>query len=469
MTNVVAPDTGTAVDAGALREAMTGALVTQDSADYDDVRRVWNGDVDRRPAMLARCESDADVVAAIGFARRAGLEIAVRGGAHSVGGASTVDGGLVIDLSRMNDVQVDLERRLAKVGGGALLRDVDAATQEYGLAFPVGAISHTGIGGLALGGGMGWLTRRHGLSIDNLESARVVTADGQVLRAAADENPELFWALRGGGGNFGVVTEFEFRLHEVGPMIQFGMLFWELEQGAEVLRLARDVLATLPVEFNIIFGGMNAPPAPFVPEQHHLRPGYGMIVVGFGGPEAHAELVARLSGALPPLVEFAGPMPYVALQQMMDEASAWGRHSYEKGAYLTELTDEAIKVVTTQVPRRNSPLSMLLFYRLDGAYSEVAEDTTAFGGRRSPRFAVYVLAVCLDAATLAADRAWARATWQALRPHAATAGCYVNSMAEHEDDRVRAAYGGKYQRLARVKSSYDPENVFHRNMNVTPG
>jgi hypothetical protein len=266
-----------------------------------------------------------------------------------------------------------------------LLSDVDAATQEYGLAFPVGAISHTGIGGLALGGGMGWLTRRHGLSIDNLKSARVVTADGQVLRAAADESPELFWALRGGGGNFGVVTEFEFRLHEVGPMIQFGMLFWELEQGPEVLRLARETLETLPTEFNIIFGGMNAPPAPFVPEQHHFRPGYGMIVVGFGGPEAHAELVARLSGALPPLVEFAGPMPYVALQQMMDEASAWGRHSYERGAYLTELTDEAIKVVTPQVPQCNSPLSMLLFYRLDGAYSEVVEDATAFGGRRSPR------------------------------------------------------------------------------------
>ena len=348
-------------DMDTLRSAIDGLVIAPDSALYDDARRVWNADIDGRPALIVRCTSTVDVVLGIRFASEHGLELAVRGGAHAVGGTSTVDGGLVLDLSRLNQVTVDPEAKRARVGGGALLSDVDAATQEHGLALPTGIVSHTGIGGLTLGGGMGWLTPLAGLSIDNLVSAEVVTADGQVRRVSTAEHPDLFWAIRGGGGNFGVVTEFEFRLHEVGPTVQLGFLFWGLDQGAEVLRLARELIPELPPRVNIMIGGLNAPPAPFVPEQHQHQPGYGLLVGGFGTAEEHAEVVDRIRGALPPVVEFVTPMPYVAFQQLFDEANAWGVHSYEKSTYLDEITDEAIEDITAQVPLRSSPLSVVLF------------------------------------------------------------------------------------------------------------
>jgi len=454
---------------GTLRTAMTGPVIGPAEEDYDQARRVWNADIDRRPAMIARCASPADVAAAVTFAATNGLEITVRGGAHSMSGAAVADRGLMIDLSQLNQVSVDPQAKRARVGGGALLADLDAATQAHGLAVPAGVVSHTGVGGLTLGGGMGWLTRQAGLSIDNLASAQVVTADGQIQRAAADENPDLFWAIRGGGGNFGVVTEFEFRLHEVGPVVQVGLLFWGLEQGPSVLRLAREVIATLPRELNIIIAGLNAPPAPFVPEEHHHRPGYALAVAGFGSAGQHQQVMTRIRQALPPLWEFTTPMPYVALQQILDEANAWGFHTYDKGTYLEDLSDEAIEVVTSHLPQKNSPLSVLLFYRLDQAYSEPGEDDTAFSGGRSPRFAAFIVAICPTPDLLAADRAWARSFWQALRPHSLGAGSYVNAMTEFDDDRVRAAYGpAKYHRLAKIKAKYDPQNLFHHNANIQP-
>jgi len=385
-------------------------------------------------------------------------------------GASVVDEGLMIDLSQLNQVSVDPQAKRARAGGGALLADLDAATQAHGLAVPAGVVSHTGVGGLTLGGGMGWLTRQGGLSIDNLASAQMVTADGQIQRAAADEDPDLFWAIRGGGGgNFGVVTEFEFRLHEVGPVVQLGLLFWDLEQGPSVLRLAREIIAALPRELNIIVAGLNAPPAPFVPEQHHHRPGYALAVAGFGPADQHQQVMTRIRQALPPLWEFTTPMPYVALQQILDEANAWGFHTYDKGTYLEDLSDETIEVVAGHLPRKSSPLSVLLFYRLDQAYSEVGEDDTAFSGGRSPRFAVFIVAVCPTPDLLAADRAWARSFWEALRPHSLGTGSYVNAMTEFEDHRVRAAYGpARYDRLAKIKAKYDPQNVFHHNANIQP-
>ena len=270
------------LDLGPLRASMKGAVIDRDDPDYDEARKLWNADIDRRPAVIARCESPADVVAAVAFARQQGLEIAVRGGGHSLPGSSTVDDGLVIDTSPLNQVVVDPAAKRVRVGGGALLQDLDAATQAHGLAVPAGVVSHTGVAGLTLGGGMGWLTRLAGLSIDNLVSAEIVTADGRVLRTDDEENPDLFWAIRGGGGNFGVVTEFEFRLHEVGPMVQLGMLFWSLDDGPAALRLVRDILPTLPRELNIMVGGINAPPAPFVPEQYQLQPGIALMVAGFG-------------------------------------------------------------------------------------------------------------------------------------------------------------------------------------------
>jgi len=452
-----------------LRGALSGPVIGPADPDYDQARRVWNAGIDRHPAMIARCASPADVAAAVTFGAANGLEITVRGGAHSMSGAAVVNDGLMIDLSQLNQVRVDPRAKRARAGGGALMADLDAATQAHGLAVPAGVVSHTGVGGLTLGGGMGWLTRQAGLSIDNLTSAQVVTADGQIVRAAIDENPDLFWAIRGGGGNFGVVTEFEFRLHEVGPVVQVGLLFWGLEQGPDVLGLAREVIAALPRELNIIIAGLNAPPAPFVPEQHHHQPGYALVVAGFGSAGQHRQVMTRIRQALPPLWELTTPMPYVALQQILDEANAWGFHTYDKGTYLENLSDEAIAVVADHLPRKTSPLSALLFYRLDQAYSEAGEDDTAFSGGRSPRFAVFMVAVCPTSQLLAADRAWARSFWEALRPHSLGAGSYVNAMTEFEDDRVRASYGSaKYERLAKIKRKYDPQNLFHHNANIQP-
>jgi FAD/FMN-containing dehydrogenase len=452
---------------GDLRAAVGGPVFTPGDDGYDDARRVWNAGIDRRPGAVVRCASVDDVRAALAFAVETGLEVSVRGGAHNVAGGAVVDDGLVIDLSLLNHVSVDPEARRAKVGGGALLADLDAATQQHGLAVPAGMISHTGVGGLTLGGGMGWLTRIGGLSIDNLVSVQLVTADGRVLRAAEDEHPDLFWAIRGGGGNFGVVTEFEFDLYAVGPLIQYGLLFWDVAQGTEVLRLARDVIPGLSREFNVVIAGLSAPPAPFVPEEHHFRTGYALLVIGFGSPEGHAEVLDQLRTALPPLFEFATPMPYTALQQSLDDANAWGHYVYEKTSYLDDLTDDAIEVLAEHLSRKQSPLSVNLFYRLDEAYSEVADDATAFAGGRSPRYATFIVGIGPTPEQLPAEREWVRTFWSALQPHAIAGEGYVNALGQDGLDSS-TLYGGKYNRLTRIKAEYDPGNVFHRNSNIKP-
>src|SRR5215469_6261618 len=370
-----------------LRAAMDGPVLTPSDSGFDDRRRVWNKLIDRRPSVIARCASAQDVAAAIGFAREQHLVAAVRGGAHAPSGTAVCDDGLMIDLSLMNSVIVDPQARRARVGGGALLADLDAATQVHGLAVPAGLISHTGVGGLTLGGGMGWLTRKFGLSIDNLISAEVVTADGRVLRAAADEHPDLFWAIRGGGGNFGVVTNFEFQLHEVGPEVRFALFFWGLDQGAEALRLARDVTAALPEDINAVVAAVNAPSAPFVPPKHRLAPGYALIVAGFGPGQEHERLVTKIRDTVPPLFDLVAETTYVELQKLLDQANPWGLRAYDKGAYVEDLSEPVIETVTEHVPRKNSPMSAFLLYRLDGAYSHVSDDATAFSGGRSPRYA----------------------------------------------------------------------------------
>jgi hypothetical protein len=451
-----------------LQDRISGRVIQPDHQDFDDARRLWNAAFDGRPAIIVRCRTAADVSAAVTYATAEGLELAVRCGAHSMSGQSTVDGGLVIDLSEMNGVSVDPEAKRARAGGGALLGDLDAATQAHGLAVPAGLVSHTGVGGLTLGGGMGWLTRKFGLTIDNLVAAEVVTADGRVRRVSDDAEPDLFWAIRGGGGNFGVVTEFEFRLHDVDPTIHLGMVFWTLDQGAEVLRMARDVIAGLPDDVNIVVGSLNAPPEPFVPEHLQLQPGYVMVVVGFGGQESHERVLADIRSRREPSFEFATPMPYVGLQQMLDKANDWGFYCYDKGGYVEDISDDVIDVVTEHMPNKLSPLSLVLFYRLDGAYCDVADDATAFSGGRTPRYGVFMIAVCPAPEMLPGEREWIRGLAAALSPHTIGKGTYVNGASEFDDALVEASYGPKYERLRRIKADVDPSNVFHRNANIKP-
>jgi FAD/FMN-containing dehydrogenase len=365
-------------------------------------------------------------------------------------------------------VSVDPAARRAQCGGGATLADLDAATQEHGLAVPLGGISHTGVGGLTLGGGFGYLTHMLGLSIDNLESTEVVLADGRVVRASVDEHPDLFWALRGGGGNFGVVTEFEFRLHPVGPIVHVSMFFWGLDQAAAALRLARDTCNGLPRNAGGVIPCLNAPPAPFVPEQYHLLPGLALTVVGFGSAEEHAALVAPVREALPPLFELVTPMPYTVLQQMINDLGPFGRHYYSKGLFLDDLTDDAIDVLAEHLPRKSSPITILPIMATGGAFHEVGDDDTALAGPRSARFNIGMDAAAPTAELLAADREWVRSLWDALRPFATDGGGYVNFQSEVGNDRVQAAYGAKYERLARIKAEYDPGNVLHLNANIKP-
>ena len=463
-----APTTA-AADVDVLRKDVSGDVVVPGDAAYDEARTLWNGAVDRRPAVVVRCSSVRDVSAAVTFARIHGLEIAVRGGGHSTGGLSGVDDGLVIDLSAMNRVETDVAGRRCRVGGGATLGQRDGATQEHGLATTAGIVGHTGVGGLTLTGGMGWLTRKHGLALDNVLAVEIVTADGKIRRASPDEEPDLYWAVRGGGGNFGVVTEFEFQLHLVGPMVDFGLLFWPLAQARDVLRLARGLFASMSTETNIIVAGINAPPEPFVPAEHHGAPGIALVITGFGGDGEHGRVLERINAELPPLFRLAMPMPYAGLQQMFDEANHFGLLAYDKATYVEDLSDDVVAVLAAHLARKQSPQSAIFLYRLDGAYSAIGDDDTAFGGGRSPRYAVFLLAIAEEPALLATDTEWAREFWTALQPVSMGRGSYLNGEAEYPDDRVRASFGPeKYARLAAIKAHYDPDNVFHRNANIPP-
>lgn len=453
----------------AFRASFGGTVITPSDPDYDTARSVWNGAISRRPAVIARCSNAQDVATAIQFGRHQAMEISVRGGGHNFAGFAVCDGGLMIDLSRMRQVTIDPVNRRAVCGGGATWADMDAASQVHGLAVTGGFISHTGVGGLTLGGGLGWLTRKAGLTCDNLIAAEVVTADGRIIRASADEEADLFWALRGGGGNFGVVTSFEYRLHEVGPLVQLGLFFWGIDQGAEALRFSRDFVTTLPEDMGVLIAGMSAPPAPFVPEQHRLAPGYALLIVGFGPAEEHQRAVESIRATLPPLFDFVTPIPYAHLQQMLDEGNPWGILAYEKALTLDEISDAVIAVITEHLPRKSSPLSFVPIFVVDGAFGRVGEQETAYSGSRAARFVFNIAAVCPTPEMLEADRAWVRSFWEALRPHASGSGSYVNFMAEYEEDRVRASYGAaKYERLARIKAAYDPDNLFHWNINIKP-
>ncbi len=445
-----------------------GQQVRAGDAEYDAARAVWNGAIDRLPRLIARCSGTADVTAAVRFAREHGLEIAIRGGGHNVAGSAVCDDGIVIDLSAMRAVRVDPDRRTARVQGGALWGDVDQAAQAHGLATTGGIVSHTGVAGLTLGGGVGWLMRKHGLTVDNLLAADVVTADGELLRASGDEHADLFWALRGGGGNFGVVTSFEFRLHSVGPEVLAGPILWEAGDTREVLRFYRDFVRDAPDELGTVVRFGTAPPLPVIPEELHWRP---VLLVGacYAGPVGAAEEVLRpLRASGRPLLDLIGPTRYVNHQSALDSTVPHGWKYYWKSTHLPELRDDLIDVIAEHAFACSSPRSYAAMFHLGGAVARVPEADTAFGNRQASH------AITLDAVWRAgedhADRdiAWSRRFFAALDSY--RQGVYVNFLgADEAPDRIREAYGpAVYDRLADVKAKYDPDNVFHHNQNIRP-
>jgi FAD/FMN-containing dehydrogenase len=447
-----------------------GALIAAEHPAYDDARAVWNGAVDRRPRLIARCAGTADVAAAVRFARERNLEIAVRGGGHNVAGTAVCDDGIVIDLSAMRAVAVDPDGRMAHVQGGALWGDVDHETQAYGLATTGGIVGHTGVGGVSLGGGIGWLMRKHGLTVDNMVEAEVVTAEGDIIRPSAHEHPDLFWALRGGGGNFGVVSAFRFALHPVGPTVTAGPVFWTAEDTADVLRFYRDFVADAPDELGTVVRLGTMPALPVVGDELHFRPAIAVSCC-YAGPVDDGERAVRaLRQFGAPLVDLVGPTLYVDHQSSIDDTVPHGWHYYWKATNLRRLSDEVIDVLAERAYCASSPRSYAAMFHLGGAVARVPRDATAYPDRDVAHN------IIVDAAWLPdeddtvgrSETAWARSFLHALEPH--RAGVYVNFLDSDDDTgRVREAYGDDtYRRLAKIKAKYDPENVFHNNKNVPP-
>ena len=434
---------------------------------YDQARRVFNGMIDRTPALIATCRTAADVAAAIAYARTSGLPISVYGGGHSVNGSAVVDGGLCVDLRGLRDIAVDPETATAQVGGGCTWGELDAATQEHGLAVTGGRVSTTGVGGLALGSGSGWVERRLGFTCDNLIEAQVVTADSRIVTASETENPDLFWALRGGGGNFGVVTRFTLRLHAIGPMVFGGMLMYPPPMGAAVLRNFRDFFVDAPDEVGGGVAFITAPPIEMVPEPARGKPAVG-VIVAYTGPIEDAEAaLAPLLGFGPPVFAHVGPMPYVALQRLLDDANPHGLQNYWTADFLEELPDEAVETLAALASSPVSPVSQVIVVPGGGAVARVPEEATAFGERQAP-FNIHYLSMWPDPADTEANISHTRALATAMKPW--TSGrVYLNFIGDEGKERVESAFGeGKLARLRAIKAVWDPENVFRHNQNIAP-
>ena len=449
-------------------DGFRGRLISAGHADYDVARAIWNGAIDRHPRLIAQCIGTTDVVAAVRFARDHDLEIAIRGGGHNVAGTAVCDGGIVIDLSSMRAVRVDPAGRRAWVQGGALWGDVDRETQAHGLATTGGIVSHTGVAGLTLGGGIGWLMRKHGLTIDNLLAVNIVTADGKVLRASEHEHPDLFWALRGGGGNFGVATSFEFRLHAVGPTILAGPILWDATHAVEVLRSYREFVSNAPDDLGTVVRFGAAPPLSDIPEDLHWRP---VVMVGAcyaGAIDDGERLLRPLRSSRTPLLDLIGPTPYVKFQSALDSTVPHGWNYYWKSTHLPELHDDLIDVIAEHAFSSSSPRSYAAMFHLQGAVSRVAASVTAFGNRQASH-AITLDGVWRPGETFGdRDTAWSKAFFAALGRF--REGVYVNFLGNDEDPgRVREAYGDSvHDRLVAVKATYDPDNLFHHNQNIRP-
>lgn len=461
---------GTVIDGGAVDELQTsfrGELVRPDDAGYDEHRKVWNGSIDRRPALIARCTGVADIRAAVRLARSQDLLVAVRGGGHSFPGLSVCDDGMLIDLGLMKGIRVDPEGRTARVQAGVLLGELDRETQEFGLAVPSGIVTHTGLAGLTLGGGIGWVMRKYGLTIDQLLSVDVVTANGELVRASEDQNADLFWGVRGGGGNFGIVTEFEFKLNPVGPYVMAGPVFWPMEDAPEVLRFYRDWIADCPDELMTIAVQRRAPALPIVPPDL-----VGKLVVAvvacYAGPVEDGERVVRpLKEFGSPVLDLCRPKPFLEHQRMFDPSFPHGWSYYVRSCDVAALDDDVIDTVVEHGRRITSPVTSLALWQMGGAVGRIDDGATAFNGRQAG-FTFNINGNSKTADGFDAERQWARDYWSALAPHHTSV--YVNFLMEEGEERVRQAYGaGKYDRLKALKRKYDPTNFFTLNQNIKPG
>jgi FAD/FMN-containing dehydrogenase len=447
--------------------AFTGELIHPDDAGYDEARAVFNGMIDRRPAVIARCASADDVATVVRLARERGVELTVYAGGHSVTGSCVADGAICIDLRGMKAIEVDVAARRARVEGGVTWGELDAATQEHGLAVTGGRVSSTGVAGLALGSGSGWLERKLGFTCDNLVRAEVVTAAGDLVVASEEENADLFWALRGGGGNFGIVTAFDFRLHPVGPVVLGGMLLYPAAMAAAVVRNWRDVMAGAPDDVNAAIAFITAPPEEFVPEPVRGHPVVGVVLSYHGALEDGEAALRPLRSFGPPAVDLVQPMPYAALQQLLDPPNPKGMRNYWSGDFFAGLPDEAIETWVARATAPVSALTQLILVPGGGAIARVAEDATAFGNRGAP-FNVHYLSMWPDPVDDERNIAYTRDLAAAMKPWT-TGRLYLNFIGDEGPGRVAAAFGPeKFARLQAIKAVWDPDNVFHHNQNIPP-
>lgn len=449
-----------------LKSKVKGKVVLPDDQSYDEVREIWNAMIDRRPAVIVQCADASDVQHTIAFALENGLEISIRGAGHNIAGNAVCDNGVMIDLSTLKNVRVDSEKRRAYVEPGATLHDFDVAVQAHGLATPVGINSTTGIAGLTLGGGFGWLTRKYGMTVDNLVSAEVITADGNKIGASENENADLFWAVRGGGGNFGVVTQFEFELHPVGPEILAGLIVFPFDQAKQVLTQYREFVESAPEELNVWVVLRQAPPLPFLPEKVHGKEVVVLAIFYAGDVAEGKELIEPLRSFGDPHGEHLGVQPYVEWQQAFDPLLTPGARNYWKSHNFTELSEGALDSMIEFAGRLPSPQCEIFLGLISGAPNRVPAKAMAYGHREA-KFVLNVHGRWDNAAQDDTCIAWAREFFKASAPYA-SAGAYVNFMTEEESDRVAAAYGLNYDRLVRIKKQYDPKNVFHLNQNIKP-
>ena len=459
----MAEQTSTPIDIA----GFTGPILRPGDSGYDAARQVFNGMIDRRPAAIARCQDAYDVVRAVNAGRERGVPISVYGGGHAVTGSAVVDGGLCIDMREIRTIEIDTSAATVRAGGGLTWGDLDAATQEHGLAVTGGRVSTTGVAGLALGSGSGWLERKLGFTCDNLLEAQVVTADGRIVTASPRENADLFWALRGGGGNFGIVTEFTFQLHPVGPVVLGGLLMYPAAMGTDLVRFWRDFMLKAPEEVGSGVAFITAPPADFVPEPVRGHPVVGVVVCYAGSVEEGQSVLAPLLEFGPPAISMVQPMPYVAVQQLLDPANPPGMQNYWSGDFLAELPDEAVDTLVGIATRPVSPLTQIILVAGGGAISRMEDDATAFGGRDAP-FNMHYLSMWADPKDTERNIEFTRGLSGAMKPWT-TGRVYLNFIGDEGSSRVESGFGPeKYQRMRDLKRTWDPTNLFRHNQNITP-